>query len=80
MDHIVTKHIINHLEDYSILYDLQLSSRSLMRNSAKIIHPELHYTNNSNIQTSLIIMDFAKAFDEIPHLRRLYKLESEDNL
>jgi len=25
-------------------------------------------------------MDFAKGFDEVPHLRRLYKLESEDNL
>ena len=30
---------------------------------------------NKNIQTDLIIMDFAKAFDKVPHRRLLYKLK-----
>jgi hypothetical protein len=30
--------------------------------------------DNKNIQTDLIIMDFAQAFDKVPHHRLLYKL------
>ena len=35
---------------------------------------EFSETDNRNIQTDLIIMDFAKAFDKVPHRRLLYKL------
>lgn len=35
----------------------------------------LLFTNNSNTQTDLIIMYFAKAFDKVPHRRLLYELE-----
>jgi hypothetical protein len=31
--------------------------------------------NNKNIQTDLIIVDFAKEFDKVPHRRLLYKLK-----
>jgi hypothetical protein len=31
--------------------------------------------NDKNIQTDLIIMDFAKAFDKVPHKRLLYKMK-----
>ena len=31
--------------------------------------------NRSHKQTDVIIMDFAKAFDKIPHRRLLYKLD-----
>jgi hypothetical protein len=34
---------------------------------------ELNANNNKNIQTDLIIMDFAKAFDKVSHRRLLYK-------
>jgi hypothetical protein len=36
---------------------------------------ELAANSDKNIQTDLIIMDFAKAFDKVPHQRLLYKLE-----
>ena len=36
---------------------------------------ELVKNNNKNIQTDLIIMNFAKAFDKVPHRRLLYKLQ-----
>ena len=36
---------------------------------------ELNASNNKNIQTDLIIMDFAKAFNKVSHRRLLYKLE-----
>jgi hypothetical protein len=35
---------------------------------------EFSETDNKNIQKHLIIMDFAKAFDKVPHRRLLYKL------
>jgi hypothetical protein len=31
--------------------------------------------NDKNIQTDLIIMDFAKAFDKVPHKRLISKLK-----
>jgi hypothetical protein len=39
-----------------------------------LIH-ELSQNNDKNIQTDLIIMDFAKAFDKVPHQRLLYKMK-----
>ena len=33
------------------------------------------YNKDNNIQTDLIIMDFAKAFDKVPHKRLLHKLK-----
>jgi hypothetical protein len=36
---------------------------------------ELAKNNNKNIQTDLIIMEFAKAFDKVPHRHLLYKLK-----
>jgi hypothetical protein len=35
----------------------------------------LWVSNNCSKQTDLIIMDFAKAFDKVPHCRLLYKLK-----
>jgi hypothetical protein len=35
---------------------------------------ELSETDNKYIQTDQIIVDFAKAFDKVPHRRLLYKL------
>ena len=32
-------------------------------------------SNNQNIQTDVVIMDFAKAFDKVPHQHLLYKLK-----
>ena len=36
---------------------------------------ELFENNDKNIQTDLIIMDFAKAFDKVQHKRLLYKMK-----
>ena len=76
MEHIITSNIMSHLENNSILYDLQhgfRKSRSCETQLIDFIH-ELNHINNRNKQTDLIIMDFAKAFDKVPHKRLLYKL------
>jgi hypothetical protein len=36
---------------------------------------EIAANSDKNIQTDLIIMDFAKAFDKVPHQRLLYKVK-----
>ena len=76
MEHIITSNIMSHLENNSILYDLQhgfRKSRSCETQLIDFIH-ELNHINNRNKQTDLIILDFVKAFDKVPHKRLLYKL------
>ena len=35
----------------------------------------LTYNKDENIQTDLMIMNFAKAFDKVPHKRTVYKFK-----
>ena len=57
------------LENNNILYDLQHGYRlSFLQHISQ--------SNNQNIQTDVVIMDFAKkAFDKVPHKHLLYKLK-----
>ena len=68
---------MQHLENNNILYDLQHGfrrSRSCESQLLSLIH-ELMHNHDSNIQSEIILMDFAKAFDKVPHKRLLYKLQ-----
>ena len=67
---------MKHLETNNILYELQhgfRANRSCESQVLSLVH-QLTQNNDNNIQTDLIIMDFAKAFDKVPHKRLLYKL------
>ncbi|KAK3095451.1 hypothetical protein FSP39_014814 [Pinctada imbricata] len=77
MEHIITSNIMTHLEQHNILYNLQHGFRKSRSCETQLIDfiQELSTTNDKNIQTDLIIMDFAKAFDKVPHQRLLYKLD-----
>jgi hypothetical protein len=61
MEHIVTKHVMNHLENNKILYELQHGFRHNRSCETQLLSfiQELSETDNKNIQTDLIIMDFA---------------------
>ena len=77
LEHIIASNIMKHLESNNILYDLQhgfRANRSCESQIISLIH-QLCSNNDKNIQTDLIIMDFAKAFDKVPHNRLLYKLK-----
>ena len=75
---IIVCNIMEHLESTSnnILYDLQFSFRQGRSCEAQLISllddPTQNY--DKSLQTDLIITDFAKAFDVVPHHRLLYKL------
>ena len=50
------------------------SNRSCESQIISLAH-QLAQNNDKNIQTDLIIMDFAKAFDKVPHKRLISKLK-----
>jgi hypothetical protein len=54
--------------------DFKYSGKSFIY-TRKRTGPELAANSDKNIQTDLIIMDFAKTFDKVPHQRLLYKLK-----
>jgi hypothetical protein len=69
--------MMEHLELNNILYEMQHGFRSNRSCESQIIslaHP-LAQNNDKNIQTDLIIMDFAKAFDKVSHKRLISKLK-----
>ena len=68
---------MQHLEKHSILYDLQHGFRSARSCETQLVSfiQELVSSTDKNIQTDVIVMDFAKAFDKVPHKRLLYKLK-----
>jgi len=77
LEHILASNMMKHLESNNILFEFQhgfRANRSCESQIISMIH-QLTYNKDKNIQTDLIIMDFAKAFDKVPHKRLLYKLK-----
>ena len=65
---IISSHIVKYLESHNTLYDLQHGfhqHRSCETQILTLIH-ELMTNFDKNIQSDLILMDFAKAFDTVP--------------
>ena len=78
LEHIVTKHMLNHLENNNILYDLQHGFRSKRSTETQLLSFTQDVLNNlrSGKQTDVIVMDFAKAFDKVSHWRLAIKLKN----
>ena len=82
LGHILVSNINKHLALDSILADCQHgfpSQRSCETQLVQFVHDIISNldgaVNRGHKQTDLIIMDFAKAFDKVPHRRLLHKLE-----
>ena len=78
LEHIVTKHLLCHLEQNNILYDLQHGFRSKRFTETQLITFTHDVLNNlkEGKQTDVIIMDFAKDFDKVSHWRLILKLKN----
>ena len=76
MEHIIASSMMDHLENKNILYDLKHGFRTSRSCETQLVSfiQELAKYNNHNIQTDIIVMDFAKAFDKIHQKRLLSKL------
>ena len=73
LEHILVSNINKHLALDSILADCQHGFGSLRSCATQLV--QFVHDIISNLETDLIIMDFAKAFDKVPHRRLLHKLE-----
>ena len=82
LEHIIVSNINKHLALKSILADSQHDFRSQRSCETQLV--QFYHDMVSNLdgaldrgqkQTDVIIMDFAKAFDKVPHRRLLYKLD-----
>ena len=76
MEHILHSSIMSHLEDHSILIDAQHGFPSRCSCETQLIATvqDLARNMSDDKQTDVILLDFAKAFDKVPHRRLLNKL------
>lgn len=77
MEHIVAKHIRNHLEEHSLLVEEQhglRSHRSCETQNITTIHHIASFIEQ-NMHVVAVILDYSKAFDKVSHVKLLVKLE-----
>ena len=76
LEHIVHSFIMKHLNDYNILTDCQQGFRKKRSTEMQLIltlHDMAKAIQSSSIHA--VLLDFAKAFDKVPHRRLLRKLQ-----
>ena len=78
LKHIVVSNILKHLDLHNILVDCQHGFRAKRSCETQLLtlSHELLSNLHSSIQTDLIILDFSKAFDKVPHKKLLWKLNN----
>lgn len=76
MEHILYKHISVYIEEHNILSTRQHGFRQGFSTVTQLtgFHYDLAKGMDDSIQTDVIFIDFAKAFDTIPHKKLLSKL------
>ena len=77
MEHIIFHSIMDHAKCNNILIDNQHGFRSGFSCETQLILlvEDISYAMDNGFQTDVILLDFSKAFDTVPHLRLLKKLE-----
>ena len=76
LEHILCSSIMRHLHVHKILHDAQHGFRKRRSCESKLILTVQDLAKNidNRGQTDLILLDFSKAFDKVPHKRLLYKI------
>ena len=77
MEHIIYHSVMSHLEQYNVLNPLQHGFRSGHSCTTQLLTmiEELAKSMNDHKQVNVLFLDFAKAFDTVPHQRLLLKLQ-----
>ena len=78
LEHIIRTSITEHLHSQNIICDSQHGFRKQRSCETQLISIIHDLTSNLDKcgQTDVILLDFAKAFDKVPHQRLLYKLKN----
>jgi hypothetical protein len=76
LEHIICSSIMEHLDRHKILHDAQHGFRKRRSCESQLILTiqDLAKNIDNRGQTDLILLDFSKAFDKVPHKRLLYKI------
>ena len=77
LEHIIHSHIMKHLEQYSILTDVQHGFRAKRSTGTQLILTihDMAKTIQDNKSVHAAVLDFSKAFDKVPHKRLIIKLQ-----
>ena len=77
MEHIVLSHMAKHLSSNNILIDEQYGFRQRFSCETQLISAIHNWAKLINVrsQTDVVLLDFSKAFDSVPHQRLLMKLD-----
>ena len=76
MEHVVLSHMAKHLAKHNILLDSQHGFREKLSTQTQLITSVHDWatTLNNRGQCDLVLLDFSKAFDMVPHRRLAVKL------
>ena len=76
LEHVIYSHIFSHLKKYKILCEEQLGFQQNRSCETQLIGTVNDIAENMNAgkQTDVILLDFAKAFDKVPHVHLCHKL------
>ena len=76
LEHVIVSKTVKHMERHTILNDCQHGFRAKRSCETQILtlYHELAASLDKKIQTDMIILDFSKAFDRVPHQRLLKKV------
>ena len=76
MEHVICRHILDHLDTNNILSVFQHGFRAMRSCETQLITTiqDLMHNFDRKQQVDIAILDFAKAFDTVPHDKLLYKI------
>lgn len=78
LEHIIHRHIMDHIDKYKVLSNHQHGFRQGRSCDSQLsgLIEDLAKTLDNRSQVDLVILDFSKAFDTVPHQRLLRKLKN----
>ncbi len=78
MEHILVSNVINHFQKHHILNGFQHGFRKLHSCETQLIGfiNDIAREMQGGEQTDIIVMDFSKAFDKVPHKELIFKLSN----
>ena len=77
LEHIICKQIMSHFSENKIFTPVQHGFRSKHSCESQLLITTDEFIQNfeSKTQTDVVVLDFSKAFDVVPHQRLLHKLD-----
>ena len=78
LEHIICRHLLDHLDKHNVLTSLNHGFRAGYSCGTQLVVTahDLLESYDGNTQSDVLVLDFSKAFDTVPHRKLLSKLEA----